>query len=514
MTLAELLQVADMNPLMSQTEDRLDQTLFAQTVTGIAYDSRRVSPGSVFVALKGQHVDGITFAQQAQIQGAVAIVSESPPLADIGVPWLTTEDARQSLAELAVAFYRHPSAEMLVVGITGTNGKTTTAYLVDSIFESAGVRCGRLGSISYRVGSKELDAKRTTPEAPDVQRLLREMVDHGCGACAMEVSSHALELKRVDGTKFAAAVFTNLTRDHLDFHGDMGTYLHAKRRLFQMIPTESLAIVNVDDPAGTSIVDLVQHSITYAIDRDADVFPDRFETSLEGISMDVRTPQGSLVLNSLLIGRSNVYNILAAVAVCIALDSPLSAVEQGIAGLKGVPGRLQVVSDQLDDLMVMVDYAHTDDALKLLLETVRQLSPGRVITVFGCGGDRDRTKRPLMGVVAARLSDLVVITTDNPRSEDPGDIIEEIMRGIEAGEDWQVAGEIQPRKHRTSTVAIVDRRVAIEEAICEAHAGDIVLIAGKGHEKHQIMGDHTLPFDDVATAKDALIRRKTKFRVS
>ena len=513
MTLGELLQVTDTRSVVRPAGDQLDQVALARTVSDVAYDSRRVNPGSVFVALKGQRADGATFAQQAQTRGALAIVSESPPAPGITVPWLIAEDARLALAALAAAFHRHPSAEMLVVGITGTNGKTTTSYLVGAIFERAGVRCGRLGSVSYRVGSEERDAERTTPEAPDVQHLLREMVDRGCGACAMEVSSHALALKRVDGTRFAAAMFTNLTRDHLDFHGDMESYLHAKRRLFQMIPHSSVAVVNVDDPRGPSLVDAVQRSVTYAINRAADVVPDRFEASLEGLSMDVRTPRGLLVLRSRLIGRPNVYNILAAISVCTALDLPFSAVEQGIAGLEGVPGRWQVVSDRWDDLTVVVDYAHTDDALKLLLETARQLAPARVITVFGCGGDRDRTKRPLMGVVAARLSDLVVVTTDNPRSEDPATIIEEIMRGIEAGEDRKGARGVQ-QPIRTSSVAIVDRRAAIEVAIREAHAGDTVLIAGKGHEKYQVIGDRMLPFDDVAAARDALARRRTNLQVS
>ena len=514
MTFGELLQGTDTTSPVSNAGDPLDQAALARTVTAVAYDSRQVTHGSVFVALQGHRVNGAAFAQQALTRGALAIVSESLPPPGITVPWLMTQDARLALAALAATFYRHPSTEMLVVGITGTNGKTTTSYLIGAIFERAGVRCGRLGSVSYRVGSDERDAERTTPEAPDVQRLLREMVDRGCGACVMEVSSHALALKRADQTRFVAAVFTNLTRDHLDFHGDMESYFQAKQRLFQMIAPGSVAIVNMDDPRGASLVDAVERPVTYAIDHTADVVPNRFEVSLEGLSMDVRTPRGLLYLRSRLIGRTNVYNILAAVSACTALDLPFSAVEQGVAELGGVPGRLQVISDRGDDVTVVVDYAHTDDALRLLLETAREFAPARVITVFGCGGNRDRTKRPLMGVVAARLSDLVVVTTDNPRSEDPAAIIEEIKGGIETGAD-RIGGRVAQQPVRgTSCLAIIDRRMAIERAIREAHAGDIVLVAGKGHEKYQVIGDRMLPFDDVAVALDALARRRTNTQVS
>jgi UDP-N-acetylmuramoyl-L-alanyl-D-glutamate--2,6-diaminopimelate ligase len=485
---------------------RADDALRAEAavgmVTGIAYDSRTVAPGQVFVALKGQHSDGTSFARQAIERGAAAVVSEQAAPPDVHIPWAIVEDARLALAILATTFHRNPSSEMRVVGITGTNGKTTTAYLIAAIFEAAGVRCGLLGTVAYRVGPGADDlreAARTTPEAPDVQALLREMVDRGCGACAMEVSSHALSLRRVDGMIFAAGVFTNLTRDHLDFHADMDDYFRAKRRLFEMLPRDAPSLINLDDPRGASLLDAGGRPVTYSISRPADVTPGPLSFSLEGLDFDVRTPRGTVHVRSKLVGRPNVYNILAAVATAVVLDLPLDAIARGLQSLDGVPGRFQVVSGPKDEVTVVVDYAHTDDALRNLLETARPLARGRLVTVFGCGGDRDRTKRPLMGAVAGRLSDLIVITSDNPRGEDPVRIIEEVQRGITA----DTRRESAPRP-----LAIVDRREAIAKAIEVARPGDVVLIAGKGHETYQVIGDRVLPFDDVAVARDALKRRR------
>jgi UDP-N-acetylmuramoyl-L-alanyl-D-glutamate--2,6-diaminopimelate ligase len=390
---------------------------------------------------------------------------------------------------------------MRVIGITGTNGKTTTAYLVASIFDAAGIRCGLLGTVGYRVGGEEREATRTTPEAPEVQALLREMIERGCGACAMEVSSHALSLHRVAGITFAAAVFTNLTRDHLDFHADMDSYFRAKRRLFEMLPRDAPSLINLDDPRGAALLEAGGRPVTYAIGRGADVTPGPLSFSLNGLSFDVRTPRGALHVTSKLVGRPNVYNILAAVSVATALDLPFDAIERGLQALDGVPGRFQVVSDARDEVTVVVDYAHTDDALRNLLETARPLAVGRLITVFGCGGDRDRSKRPLMGAVAGRHSDVIVITSDNPRSEEPTRIIEEVQRGITPD---------TRRDGGQSLLTIVDRRAAIARAIELARPDDVVLVAGKGHEKYQVIGDRTLPFDDVAVAREALERRRTK----
>ncbi|MGE3956819.1 MAG: UDP-N-acetylmuramoyl-L-alanyl-D-glutamate--2,6-diaminopimelate ligase [Vicinamibacterales bacterium] len=468
-------------------------------VSGIAYDSRRVEPGHLFVALRGQRADGSAFVQQAISRGAVAVVSQEPALADVPVAWAQVSDARLALALLASAFHGHPSARMRIVGITGTNGKTTTAYLMASVFEAAGIRCGLLGTVEYRVGTVVREATRTTPEAPDVQELLAEMVEQGCGACVMEVSSHALALRRVDGMQFAAGVFTNLTRDHLDFHADMEDYFQAKLRLFQLLPREHPAVINADDPKASAVAEAAGRSITYGINRPADVSPAPLSFSLAGLAFQVRTPKGPVSVRSSLVGRPNVYNILAAVATGIALDLPIPAIEQGIASLSAVPGRFQVVSQPGDDVTAVVDYAHTDDALKNLLETARPLATGRIITVFGCGGDRDRTKRPLMGAVAGRLSDVIYITSDNPRSEDPARIIEEIQRGI-TPDTRRATGQ--------RIVAVVDRQQAIDAAIEAATPGDLILIAGKGHEKQQVIGSQTLPFDDVEVARAALARRR------
>ena len=490
-----------------------DASIGETTVTAVTYDSRQAGPGAVFVALRGVNADGASFAREALNRGAVAIVSEAVAPRDVIRPWIQVPDARLSLAALAATLYDNPSEELTLVGITGTNGKTTTSYVLASIFEAAGIRCGRIGTVGYRIGEREFEASRTTPEAPDLQRMLREMVDDGCGACVMEVSSHALTLRRADRLHFAAAVFTNLTRDHLDFHRDMEAYFVAKRRLAELLPQTGIAVTNLDDPRGRDFAAAAHRPVTYAIDRPADVRPGPLSFSLDGLRFDVRTPRGTLRLVSRLVGRPNAYNILAAAATAMALDVPFSAIEEGIAALEDVPGRFQVVSGAGDDVRVVVDYAHTDDALKNLLETARPLSGGgRVITVFGCGGDRDRTKRPLMGAVAARLSDLVVITSDNPRSEDPAQIIEEIKRGIVVPADRTPLGGTPAKS--PPHVAVVDRKAAIERAIREAGAGDLVLIAGKGHEKYQVIGDKTLPFDDVEIARAALARRRAGSRVS
>jgi UDP-N-acetylmuramoyl-L-alanyl-D-glutamate--2,6-diaminopimelate ligase len=483
-----------------RADDGLRADAAVGAVTGVSYDSRTVTAGQVFVALRGQHADGTAFARQAIERGAAAIVSEQPAPEGVRVPWAMVEDARLALAMIAAAFYRDPSREMQVIGITGTNGKTTTAYLVASIFEAAGIRCGLLGTVAYRIGDVVHEATRTTPEAPDVQALLRQMVDEGCGACAMEVSSHALSLRRVDGMTFAAGVFTNLTRDHLDFHADMDQYFRAKRRLFEMLPRDAPSLLNLDDPRGSALIDAGGRPVSYAISRAADITPGPLSFSLDGLTFDVRTPRGALHVRSTLVGRPNVYNILAAVSTATALDLPFDAIERGVQALAGVPGRFEMVSGKKDEVTVVVDYAHTDDALRNLLETARPLAVGRLITVFGCGGDRDRTKRPLMGAVAGRLSDLIVITSDNPRSEDPNRIIEEIQRGITA-DTRKDAGQ--------RLLTIVDRGAAIAKAIELARPGDLVLVAGKGHEKYQVIGDRVLPFDDVAVAREALSRRRT-----
>jgi len=466
-------------------------------VRGLAYDSRQVRPGDVFIALKGLKAAGADFAADAIRRGAVAVVADRPSDAASAVPWVIVPDARAAMATLAADFYGHPSRAMQVVGITGTNGKTTTAYLLRAVFESAGTKCGLLGTVAYSIGDRELPAARTTPEAPDVQRMFRQMVDAGCHACLMEVSSHALALRRVDCTVFAAAVFTNLTRDHLDYHGDMESYFAAKRRLFDMLSDGVPAVINLDDPRGDSLRKAVSTPVTYAINKPADVTPGPLTLTFEGLEFNARTPKGDVHVKSKLVGRPNVSNILATVAVATALEVPTGAIEHGLANLRGVPGRFELVSSTRDDITVVIDYAHTDDALKNLLETARPLAQRRLITVFGCGGDRDRTKRPLMGAVAARLSDVVVLTSDNPRTEDPARIIEEIKRGFPTASD---RGAV--------SFTIVDRKEAMQFAIKKAEPGDLVLLAGKGHEQSQTIGSVELPFDEAAIARAALEQRR------
>jgi len=470
----------------------------SKSITGIAYDSRAVRPGNVFVALKGVHSDGAQFVQQAVERGAVAVVAEQP-VAGIAVPVLPVADARLAMAELAADFYGHPSERMRVVGITGTNGKTTTAYLVAAIFDAAGMKCGVIGTVAHRIGDEVRDSAHTTPEAPEVQALLSEMADRGCVACAMEVSSHALALRRTDAMTFSAGVFTNLTRDHLDFHENMEAYFQAKRRLFEMLPRGAPALINADGPRAAALVAVTTKPVTYGINRPADIAPGPLSFSIDGLDFDIRTPRGTLHARSKLVGRPNVYNILAAVGTGIALDLPFDAIERGLQTLQAVPGRFQVVSSAADGVTVVVDYAHTDDALRNLLETARPLVRGRLITLFGCGGERDRTKRPLMGVVASRLSDVIVITSDNPRHENPERIIDEIRRGITP----------DTRRDDAPLFTIADRRTAIAKAIDIARPGDMVLLAGKGHEKYQIVGDEHVPFDDVEIARELLGRRRT-----
>ena len=497
MTVAALLSALD-RPSTSLRASGLEQEAL-----GVTFDSRQVRAGWIFVALRGLKADGTEFAPQAIERGAAAIVAERAPDAGVDVPWVIVGDARLALAILSAEFNEHPSRRMQVVGITGTNGKTTTSYVLSAIFEAAGIRCGLMGTVTYRIGDREVEATRTTPEAPEVQRMLRQMADEGCGACVMEVSSHALALRRVDGIQFAAGVFTNLTRDHLDFHADMEDYFVAKRRLFEMLTADAPAIVNLDDPRGASLLNIAKRTVTYAINRPADVTPGPLSFTLGGLAFEVRTPQGVVRVRSRLVGRPNVYNILAAVATASTLGIPLDAIERGLAQLAGVPGRFEPVSTADDDITVVVDYAHTDDALRNLLETARPMAQRRLLTVFGCGGDRDRSKRPLMGMVAARLSDVVVLTSDNPRSEDPMRIIDEARRGAEA----------EARSGATELLTIVDRREAIQEAVRRAQSGDVVLIAGKGHEKYQEIGGRVLPFDDVAVAREALAARRVQSRV-
>jgi UDP-N-acetylmuramoyl-L-alanyl-D-glutamate--2,6-diaminopimelate ligase len=504
MTVGDLLRTLDRVPGLTMPAARAAHAspLLGTQCSAVTHDSRRVGSGAIFVALVGLKANGAVFAPQAIAAGASAVVAESPAPADVTVPWITVNDARLALAWLSAEFFGHPSREMAVVGITGTNGKTTSSFLVNAIFDAAGIHCGLMGTVTYRIGDRAFDATRTTPEAPDLQGFMRDMVSGGCGACVMEVSSHALALRRVDAIQFAAAVFTNLTRDHLDFHADMEDYFAAKRRLFEMLPAEAPALINADDPRSAALVEVVTRPVTYGITKTADVTPGPLSFTLHGLDFEIRSPHGVVHVRSRLVGKPNVYNILGAVGTALELGVPIEAIEDGLHRLPGVPGRFEVVSSTADDVTVVVDYAHTDDALRNLLETARPMATRRLITVFGAGGDRDRTKRPLMGMVAARLSDVVVITSDNPRTEDPERIIEEVKRGADA----------ETRQSAAAIVTEVDRRAAILQAVRDADPGDLVLIAGKGHEKYQEVGARRLAFDDIEVAREALEARRVKSR--
>ncbi len=464
----------------------------AVEVGAIHYDSRRVQPGSMFVAIRGLVADGNSFIDSARRKGAVAVASELPAR---GEPWLQVPDARSALALMSAALLANPASALELVGVTGTNGKTTTTYLIEAGLAAAGRKVGLVGTVQYRTGARVVDATRTTPESSDLQALLREMVDAGCGYAVFEVSSISLALKRVAGCVFKAAVFTNLTRDHLDFHGDMDRYFAAKRLLFEeQLKPDGVAVLNSDDDRVRELgPSLNRRVLTFALSRPADITAEDLDISLAGVRLRARTPAGTFAVRSPLIGRFNAQNLLGAIGALIALDVPADAIQAGLAACSGVPGRLERVSVG-QDFAVVVDYAHTDDGLKKLLEAVRELKPGRIITVFGCGGDRDRTKRPLMGAVAARLSDVVVVTSDNPRSESPEAIIEEIRKGINGGK-------------KAESTLIVDRREAIAHALSLAGSGDIVVIAGKGHETYQVVRDRVLPFDDREVVRELLRER-------
>ncbi len=479
-------------------------------ITGLAYDSRRVRPGDLFFCVRGLSSDGHRFAAQALQQGAVALVVERP--LGLGVPELLVESARAAMAPLAARFNGHPDRELRVIGVTGTNGKTTTAFLLRALLEASGEQCGLLGTVTSVIGGRERPVQRTTPEAIDLQADLRAMLDGGDRACAMEVSSHALALGRTDAIEFTAAVFTNISRDHLDFHADMEDYFQAKRRLF--LPgaggrPPGLSVVNVGDPHGRRLAAEIDGACTFAVDGPADYSAVELRCSFEGCRFILRTPAGEEEVMLPMPGRFNVENALGALAAAHALGGELGALSDALRRGVRVPGRFEPI-DEGQDFAVLVDYAHTPDSLENVLRAARGLtgSPhsaeGRVICVFGAGGDRDRGKRPLMGAIAARLADSVVVTSDNPRSEDPAQIIAEIMAGVEGAAGRRAAGSGEG-PGAPQVLAIADRRTAIAEAVSRGRSGDVVVIAGKGQEQGQEIADgRKLPFDDVAVAREAL----------
>lgn len=469
-------------------------------ITGLTDDSRRVSPGGLFVAVKGTQADGHRYLSQAVSAGAGALVVEAGcapagTLDAFDVPVIEVRDSRHVLGVLASRLLGDPSHRLKMIGVTGTNGKTTTTYLCKSVLEAAGARVGLVGTVAYLIGSARIEATHTTPGAVELQGLFKKMADAASDAAVMEVSSHALALDRTAGCEFGTAVFTNLTQDHLDFHADMEDYFQAKLRLFAGLGPEGRAIVNLDDPYGARVAEATRARVwTYAIDRPADLRAGDVRISLEGLRFTAQTPAGAVALRSPLVGRHNVYNILAAVGVGLEQGIALPTIAAGIAALANVPGRFERV-EAGQSFTVVVDYAHTEDALFRLLTTAEAVKTGRIITVFGCGGDRDRGKRPKMGRVSAVYSDVVVVTSDNPRTEDPEAIISEIIPGVQAG--LREAG-------RGRYVVHADRRAAIEEAVRMAQPGDLVLLAGKGHENYQIIGTNKHPFDDRVVAREAI----------
>jgi UDP-N-acetylmuramoyl-L-alanyl-D-glutamate--2,6-diaminopimelate ligase len=488
-----------LDTLIARLPEAVVQDAAGLNVTAIAHDSRAVHPGALFVAIPGLKEDGNAYVEAARKKGAVAFVSEQH--ARPGLAWIQVGDARAALATAAALFYGEPAARLTLTGITGTNGKTTTAFLVDALLRAAGHPVGLLGTVKYRIGDRETEAVRTTPESNDLQALFREMVDAGCTHGVLEVSSHSLALKRVHGCAFQAAVFTNLTRDHLDFHGDMDAYFAAKRILFDaLLAPGGTAVINADDDWGRTLAQSLPGArvVTFGLKPDASVRAVDLDLSLQGTRFRVKAASGDFDVQSPLLGLFNVRNMLGAIGAALALGVETVTIQGVLSGFDGVPGRLERV-DAGQAFTVIVDYAHTDDALKNLLETVRGLQPRRLITVFGCGGDRDRSKRPLMGAVASRLSDVVIVTSDNPRSEPPEAILEEVQRGMGGGR-----GGV---RH-----AIVDRRDAIAKALELAEAGDAVVIAGKGHETYQQIRDKQLPFDDRQVARELLARRRGKER--
>ena len=467
-------------------------------VTSVEYDSRCVKPGGLFVAMHGESSDGNRFVDQAIQAGAVAVVTDSPAEKPReGVAWALVPHGRRALARLSQNFYKHPAERLAITGITGTNGKSTTAFLIESILSAAGRKSALIGTIEYHVAGRVYPAPHTTPEALELARLFSEAVGQGVGEAVMEVSSHALAQQRVYGIPFDVTVFTNLTRDHLDYHHTMEEYFASKRVLFEGCGTDPprAAVTNLDDEHGTKIAEFSRKRssvvLTYGWSR-GDFHAEKGEITPRGTRFDLVTPEQKIAVFSPLIGRVNVYNILSAAAACYARGCKADAIARGIGSLQHVPGRFQRV-DCGQPFTVVVDYAHTDDALRNLTSLAREFvsrAGTRVITLFGCGGDRDRAKRPLMGEAAGRGSDLVVLTSDNPRGEDPRAIINDAIVGLQrTGVKYTVE---------------VDRKKAITMAIGEARPGDIVLLAGKGHEKVQTTREGSHPFDDVEVARDVL----------
>ena len=464
-------------------------------IAGIVYDSRRVTPGMVFVAIPGAHADGHDFINTAIDRGAAAIICERNGFSSPRATKIKVADARETLARAAASYYRHPGTRLQVIGVTGTNGKTTVAFMVKEVLEASGIRTGLLGTVRYEIGDRVIPAARTTPEALEVQQMMAQMLEAGCKACVMEVSSHALAQKRVAGIEFDVAIFTNLTQDHLDYHGTMENYLAAKQKLFTKTATGSkrgTVVINIDDASGVRLADEtdVEVKLTYGIRGAASLRATKIHLGADASTFTVETAEKSFVCKLPLIGRHNIYNALAATGASLALGIEPRKIQSALAGMAPVPGRLESVS-RGQKFTVFVDYAHTDDALHNVLTTLREVTKGRLLLLFGCGGNRDAGKRPKMGRVAAEFADYTIITSDNPRNEQPEKIAAQIEEGFRA---------VKPRDYSVE----LDRKRAIGEIISLARPGDTVLLAGKGHETYQEFEDTVVPFDDRVYASEAL----------
>jgi len=468
------------------------QRLSELKVEGLAYDSRRVKPNSIFVAIRGEKADGNHYVKQAIDKGAIAVISENSRPHECGVFWIQVKNARQALASLAACFNGRPSERLGLIGITGTNGKTSTAYLIESIVKASGARCGLISTIEYRGPEGATVNDRTTPESLDLQELLADFVRQGCDFAVMEVSSHALALERVHATRFRTAVFTNLSQDHLDFHVTMQNYFEAKKKLFfgTGVALPLTSVINHDDRYGAQLEELCAgRCLSYSTESGADFRGTTSQIDSHGMQLLVKSPRGQLQVRTPLLGKPNQSNILAALAVGYDLGFDDASLLRGVEACSSIPGRFERI-DQGQPFLIFVDYAHTPDALEKILQTARQLKPSRVLVLFGCGGERDRGKRPQMARVAEGLSDVCIVTSDNPRGEDPEKILSEIEAGF----------EIKPSRH----VVEPNRKKAIAHILSLARAGDLVLLAGKGHETYQILPGSTIHFDDREEARRAL----------
>ena len=486
-----------LSDLLQGTEASIPRLAQGLEIRQIACDSRKVEPRALFFALHGAKADGNEFIRDAVSRGAAAIASEEPAPAAIpsSVAWIQVREARKALAVTAANFFGHPAAALQLVAVTGTNGKTTTTSLVDAIVKASGAKTGLFGTIAYHTPLGEYPAPNTTPESVDLQGFLAEIRDAGGRFGVLEASSHSLAMDRLWGCHFTAAVFTNLTREHMDYHKTFEDYFAAKKKLFEGTGAgaPNVAVINTDDEYGKRLTGVAKKTVTYGLENGADITTKKFQLTFSGLTFVAQTPNGKVQVASPLVGRINVNNILAAIGAAQALGFSAEIIEAGIHSLESVSGRFQRI-DLSQPYFVVVDYAHTDDALENLIRTARELNPkGRIITLFGCGGGKDRTKRPVMGEVTGRLSDLTILSSDNPRTEDPLKIISDIIVGLQ-----KTSGKylIEP-----------DREKAIGVAMDEARAGDIVLLAGKGHENYQILADRTLEFDDREVARGALRER-------